>query len=200
MNKLHQIYFLRRQDGLIKIGTTTDLAARITMLSTAHGPLEVVKVINGDRHRERSLHTAFRRFNAYGEWFNPVPELLAGILSVESGDFVDAVSDARAKNWAEGERQLMAEARSIADRLVRTRCQFAGVKERRAEVLLSAQYGFSDYFIRHIRAGKASTISAYGLRRLRASLISEMETWHGLLLAEIAAESAAPIEERRAVK
>ena len=53
------IYFLRRSDGTIKIGTTQNYRIRIPQLISQYGELELVGLIEGGRETEQSLHLQF---------------------------------------------------------------------------------------------------------------------------------------------
>lgn len=65
------IYYVLRADGLIKIGTTTNLANRLTALRSEHGKLDVLLTHCGDHKRERMMHAKFRELRVTGEWFRP---------------------------------------------------------------------------------------------------------------------------------
>lgn len=54
--KMGKVYFLRRADGLIKVGFTTNLKVRLAALTRSHGPLQIIRVINGDLQREHQVH------------------------------------------------------------------------------------------------------------------------------------------------
>ena len=74
------IYFIRAATGHIKIGTATDLKERLSNLQAGNPmPLTVLAVVPGKRAEERALHAEFAEYRAAGEWFKPVPELLARI-------------------------------------------------------------------------------------------------------------------------
>ncbi len=77
------IYFIQaRHGGPIKIGSTTDLYARLRALQTsAAGELRIIATCDGDQVREREIHTFLDRFRVRGEWF-------ADCIEVEQ--FIDA--------------------------------------------------------------------------------------------------------------
>lgn len=81
------VYVLRAaNDGLVKIGTTTDLPSRLKNIRAMSGvPLEVLCVLPGDATVERQLHARFREHRAHGEWFRPAPDLLAWVESARWG-------------------------------------------------------------------------------------------------------------------
>lgn len=74
------IYFLRRADGAIKIGTTRKYYTRQSSLTRQFGKLELLGVMEGNREQEQEIHERFahiRLNNKHNtEWFQPRPELL----------------------------------------------------------------------------------------------------------------------------
>jgi hypothetical protein len=74
------IYFLRRADGAIKIGTTEKYYSRLPVLTKTYGHLELLGVMEGDREKEQEIHQQFAhaRLNSKRktEWFQPCLELL----------------------------------------------------------------------------------------------------------------------------
>jgi hypothetical protein len=85
------VYFIRAADGMVKIGTSTNVLKRVKDLaSQSPVPLELVAVVPGNTTDEAALHDRFNDARDHGEWFRPVPELL---------EFIDAavmLSDALA--------------------------------------------------------------------------------------------------------
>lgn len=63
------IYYLRRSDGLIKIGTSHNPSSRFSTLTKEHGPLQLLLTHSGGYERERELHEKFAELAAGGEWF-----------------------------------------------------------------------------------------------------------------------------------
>jgi hypothetical protein len=121
VNRLHQIYFLRRRDGLIKIGTSSNFAARLAALTKSHGALEVVRVINGDAQRERMLHSEFKRHHEYGEWFRDADgELTAAIQSLPEGAAAEVAATKAAGDWIAGEAAFMEGVRAVVEATVAT--------------------------------------------------------------------------------
>lgn len=174
MSRLHQVYFLQRADGLIKIGTSHDFPSRLSQLTASHGMLGIIRVINGDRKLERQLHVKFKRFHEYGEWFRDQRgELSALIAALPEGDQQPfAHTDGE---WSGGEAAFMVQVRQkIADLLV-TRMQRTGLKAEAALRAVTKDYGFKRYYLQHLRGGRASTISAYGWSRLCEAHVTEMQ-------------------------
>ena len=76
------IYFLRRSDGLVKIGTTKNFSARLVELERQYGKLELLGWSEGMRREEQLLHKQFDSCQAKVdglEWFHPIPDLLSYI-------------------------------------------------------------------------------------------------------------------------
>ena len=66
------IYFLRRADGDIKIGTTIDFKMRLVPLESKYGKLELLGVVDGGVAEEKQLHVQFAAFRrCRTEWFQP---------------------------------------------------------------------------------------------------------------------------------
>lgn len=83
-----QVYFLQEGGtGAIKIGVAMDVRARVRGLTsgTPH-QLVVLVAIDGDRSVERTTHRRFRQACIRGEWFRPIPELLAYIQTLLQSD------------------------------------------------------------------------------------------------------------------
>lgn len=67
---LSKIYFARREcDGLIKIGTTSQLGRRLSALRRDHGTLTLLATQEGGFTKERALHERFAKLRVEGEWF-----------------------------------------------------------------------------------------------------------------------------------
>jgi hypothetical protein len=79
------VYYVRRADGLIKIGYTgRDLRYRLSNLRQEHGPLEVLATHEGGYVAEQANHRCFAALRVTGEWFRPEPALLAHIDRINS--------------------------------------------------------------------------------------------------------------------
>jgi hypothetical protein len=74
------IYFLRRADGAIKIGTTEKYLTRLSTLTTEYGELELLGLMEGDREEEQKLLARFAQArlstDRRTEWFHPSKEIL----------------------------------------------------------------------------------------------------------------------------
>lgn len=172
MSKVHSVYFLQRHDGLIKIGTTTDLQQRVAAITKSHGMLTVIRVINGDAKVERKLHHKFSSLHSFGEWFRGTPELIAAIAELPDGDAAPVAP--RREAWAAAEARLMADALQSATRLVQTRTVRKQISKGAALIELNRDYPFSGWFLSHLVKGKATTISAHGYSVLKTALRAEL--------------------------
>lgn len=76
------IYFVQKEDGLIKIGVTKNFRIRARALKYEHGAsLKILKLITGDFKTEKYLHKMFKTYRADSEWFRPEKELIQFIES-----------------------------------------------------------------------------------------------------------------------
>jgi hypothetical protein len=74
------VYFLRREDGMIKIGVTGGYRHRLSSLQREHGPLRLLLAYAGTRREEREAHRQFARERIRrSEWFRPELRLLLEI-------------------------------------------------------------------------------------------------------------------------
>lgn len=185
MAKVHRVYVLKRADGLVKIGTTTDLPGRMHSLATSHGPLEIVRVLNGDAKLERRLHHQFRHRHQFGEWFRIDAEMHDELARIASGEEVlVTVSEARAE-WERSEAALAMAAADKVNKLVAYRCGRKGLTRGEAMAEVSADYGLPVSFLIHLQKRKATTVSAHGLAAIRSALIQEMQQYAAEIQAEM---------------
>ncbi len=72
----NKVYFIRADNGLIKIGKSNNPKERLKALQ-AGSPLKlrIVKTIPGGMNLEQKLHKYFDHLRQYGEWFKPNKEL-----------------------------------------------------------------------------------------------------------------------------
>lgn len=74
------VYFIRDEDGFIKIGSTSHVGSRLKQLQTSSRQrLSVMGSHLGSTADEKALHARFADDHARGEWFYPSRELLAYI-------------------------------------------------------------------------------------------------------------------------
>ncbi|MFT8276099.1 GIY-YIG nuclease family protein [Kerstersia gyiorum] len=77
------VYFIKRQDGLIKIGYSHNPKARLSQLKQQHQcDMEILAATVGARELEKSLHDRFSSCRVSGEWFRPADDLMAHISSI----------------------------------------------------------------------------------------------------------------------
>lgn len=77
-------YFFGGTAGIIKIGYTRSIWARINRLKSNCGPyrMGLLAVAPGGSARERHYHRRFDQHAVGGEWFNRVPEIDAEIAAL----------------------------------------------------------------------------------------------------------------------
>lgn len=184
--KSGKIYFLRRSDSLIKVGFTSNFKRRLEALTHSHGPLEILRVVNGDKAREKRLHNALGRFNEFGEWFRDCAEVRELIAAQSDGSLIALAADEIERSWLRGEQRLAEDARRIVLRMVESRRQRAGCKNEKALDLIAKDYGISKWMLRNIHSGRATQVSAYAMEVLRAALPTELLKHRDELLADIA--------------
>lgn len=74
------VYYLRREDGMIKIGFTGGYRHRLSSLQREHGPLRLLLAYAGTRREEYEAHRRFARERIRrSEWFRPELRLLLEI-------------------------------------------------------------------------------------------------------------------------
>jgi hypothetical protein len=78
------VYFVQSgDDGLIKIGYTSDIRKRISSIKTCTPtPIKLLGYIEGDYLTERELHKKFKKYNSRGEWFTCTKEIIDYINEV----------------------------------------------------------------------------------------------------------------------
>lgn len=77
------VYFVQRgADGPVKIGYSKNPKGRLSALQTGiPEALQMLGVIPGGKSEEQSLHEEFHDARISGEWFRPVPRLMAFIAT-----------------------------------------------------------------------------------------------------------------------
>ncbi len=99
--KASGIYFVRRSDDLVKIGTSHDIAYRLKTLAKKFGRLDVLGTMPGDRLLEREVHAVFDAERVEGEWFRESPDLTGLLVTLATGtveevlDLVESVALSR---------------------------------------------------------------------------------------------------------
>lgn len=77
-------YFVRRADGLIKIGFSERPNRRVRGLAREHGELETLAIVPCSVAGEFETHQLFAVQRVEGEWFKSSPELLNFIEAVKN--------------------------------------------------------------------------------------------------------------------
>lgn len=78
------VYFLQKEDGLIKVGFAVNVASRMKHISAMAGcELTLLATTTGGSKKEAELHTMFAEDRVYGEWFQPSDRLMAYIAGLE---------------------------------------------------------------------------------------------------------------------
>jgi hypothetical protein len=78
------IYFAQRgESGPIKIGVSGNVKSRVSALQTnVAEPVRLLASMVGTRTMEAEIHSQFHAHRLRGEWFRPVPELLAYVAEL----------------------------------------------------------------------------------------------------------------------
>lgn len=79
------VYFVQiGNDGPIKIGTTTNLKARLASLRTSQPQgLALLAIAEGGRDLEKAYHDRFAAHRGVGEWFSPHADILREVNRLE---------------------------------------------------------------------------------------------------------------------
>lgn len=185
--KTGKIYFVARQDGLLKIGYTNNLARRFRTLTKSHGILDVVRVINGDRRREKRIHNQFEAAREFGEWFRSSPDMLAKIAEFDDGSIVEITVDDAKKAWLAGEAEMAAEAWELARTIVHTSRTRHGCTYGEALRLVSAEHGIGLWLLTELNKRTTQVVSAFAMKRLKEIHVAELLSLRDTLLAEVEA-------------
>src|SRR5713101_6596438 len=71
------VYFMQgEKTGLIKVGWAIDAEKRLKSLQTGSPDRLTILAVIENQHKDAPYHTQFRKAWAFGEWFNPTPELM----------------------------------------------------------------------------------------------------------------------------
>lgn len=71
-----KVYFIQDDNGMIKIGYSSDPISRILALQTAHsGRLSFLRVIDGGQKTEAWLHRRYASLRVGGEWFHYIKDM-----------------------------------------------------------------------------------------------------------------------------
>lgn len=189
----HTIYVVRRTDGLVKIGTTINLEFRLRALATAHGPLEVLKLLNGGRAREHKLHHAYRAHREFGEWFRS--DVVPLIRDEPEGDVVVQRKDETRAEFEAQERAMADEASAKANEALKHLKARTGLTKDDAIAAICSGYGLPENFFRHVVKGRAMSINAYGYKIIREIYLSEMRALLNHVEREMAEMDGAAVNQ-----
>lgn len=77
MTQAGYIYFMKRENGDIKIGYSIDVITRRSAVSTQQASkVDLLGAIRGTRQDERDFHLRYAETRVDGEWFTPSKELI----------------------------------------------------------------------------------------------------------------------------
>jgi len=180
------IYFVQRADGLIKVGFSDDFENRFDRLSKSHPGLKVIRVIEGDRRREKSFHHALRSHHEYGEWFRPEPEVFDFIENVEDGNSADVQPTRERAAWVRYEIKHSAKCTKAARELYSNCYGMRGDNFSDVSKYIEVTHGIpARVFLRLFQGGMRIPSSAL-MERVRQAHIHEMKAILEHLLSEIA--------------
>ena len=87
------VYFAKREDGLVKIGTSGNVKHRIMALSSKHKmSFDLLRKIGGGIEVERWVHEQFAPLRLFGEFFTFHPNMMS---IIPPNWVIDAESDVR---------------------------------------------------------------------------------------------------------
>lgn len=171
------VYFVRRAtdpEGLIKIGFTTDLPTRLSILGTSNPEgFDVLCTVPGGRDLEGYLHTAFEADRVAGEWFRPSRDLdrMMGILGKQGLSGLPAgVVDLDEEPEQDGENSDLGDV-LLASRMIKRVAAPALVGDSiKGQILRSSRrLKWSYVRTKEIWYGGARRISAWEMRKLFAA-------------------------------
>lgn len=147
------VYFIRRNldpDGLIKIGFTRNVSARLQTLSTATpGGVELLASCAGDAAVEHSLHREHAAHRVDGEWFHPTTEVMAAVAKAKtSPDPFNEKGPARPKSHLvapedEFSGDICVESRFYLNELVKREWRGVGDTAEEARIRIAKRFGLS---------------------------------------------------------
>lgn len=180
-----QIYFVQRADGLIKIGYSATFGNRLAQLRKSHEGLVVLKVINGDRRKEREIHYQFEAAHEYGEWFRPEGWMMDVIESITDGETITFSKTPEQLAWAEHEKSVAQTACDTAKRLYALSYRPVIDNQETTVDRISKKHGIPSWPFKHLLSGRCNTPSAALVDRVRKAIRAEQEERLSLLNSEI---------------
>lgn len=86
-NRKSKVYFVRKNDGIIKIGFTKNIPERMKSLEASSGSkIELLTTIDGGIKEESMIHDIFKEDRLIGEWFRPSEKLISYIASLAAAN------------------------------------------------------------------------------------------------------------------
>jgi hypothetical protein len=77
------IYFLKAENGFIKIGISGNVEERMNeLISNSPVKVELLKTVEGNQKMEKELHEKFKKYRNHGEWFKSSETLMKYIDSL----------------------------------------------------------------------------------------------------------------------
>jgi hypothetical protein len=185
---VQQIYAVRRADGLIKIGYSCEIATRLKNLAKSHGPLDVIRVVNGTLRRERAIHNALKAHNEFGEWFRPTAEVLDYISGLAEGRVTPKKDAFGPSSEDQHENAAIKDVAEAATKLFALCYKRSGRSSDKTYALVSKATGITPRVYRRLMNSErtAPTLSAY--RRIKAAYLAECEAMLEDLKREFANE------------
>lgn len=154
------VYFIRRKrdpDGLIKIGFTRNVSARIRSLATATpGGVELLAACDGGASVEHDIHDQLSNHRVDGEWFRPSDEVMRVVrLAQDSPSSIreqgrDRGRQHQVKAEDENSDDINMETRFYLNDLVRREWKGAGDSPEEARNRVADRLGISREKIRKI--------------------------------------------------
>lgn len=192
-----QIYFIQRADGLIKIGYSSNFDNRLAQLKKSHEGLVVLKVINGDRQKERETHYQFEAAHEYGEWFRPEQWVLDAIASITDGAAITFRKTPSQIAWGDHEKQIAEEAFADAKKLYALFYRPTLDNQESTVARICEAHGLPPWPFKHLLSGRCNLPTAALVNRVRKAIRAEHEARIASLNVELevlrAAEEPDPL-------
>lgn len=173
--KLGYCYIVQRGDGAVKIGFTTDMKNRRRLLEKDHGPLKVLRVLNGDRGREGELHKRFKSNAIGGEWFVPDAAMIEAIEALECGFAAQSRRETVWQGRKKEDAAATAEVWDMAQKLVDICYHNSGQDMAEAYKRAEREHGIGQRQLRRLANREAREPSYALMVRLRKAFKAECE-------------------------
>lgn len=162
-NSADLVYFARRADGAIKIGTTRHLPTRLKSLRRRFGEVDVIATYPGDSRSEASLHRELAAHRLDGEWFSPVADVVSASQRGDPANEGMAIDD-----FLRIEQLTAGDVRAVTRTMLAGAIAGAGVCETRSEAIagVSTGVGASEAWVRRLLRGDTVTVTPAQLFRV----------------------------------